>query len=177
MIGSEAMKTVIVSYPEAIMDPVPQLSNFLQAQFKLSLGGNFTYQQILDYLHSWNFKQEDFVSELGTFAIRGGIMDIYPYNTEWPIRLEWDGDTLIRLRYFDIRTQLSKENLSSILIIGKSEGIGKTTSLLNWCRAKEMKLWIRDQVECEAELEQEPTVWADYQSINNKVIWGTLVKI
>lgn len=176
LIGSEAMKTVIVSYPEAIMDPVPQLSNFLQAQFKLSLGGNFTYQQILDYLHAWNFKQEDFVSELGTFAIRGGIMDIYPYNTEWPIRLEWDGDTLIRLRYFDIRTQLSKENLSSILIIGKSEGIGKTTSLLNWCRAKEMKLWIRDQVECEAELEQEPTVWADYQSINNKVIWGNASK-
>lgn len=160
-------KLVIISYPEALLDSIPLIKTFAQQQLKLSLGASNGYQAVLETLQAWDFQQQDFVYAVGTFAVRGGIMDIYPYNTEFPIRLEWDGDEIVRLRYFDLKTQLSKETLSSIIIIGKAGATTQRGNLLDWAKDLDLQLWIRDLPKAKQELGQLST-----QGIfQNALVW------
>lgn len=165
-------KQVIISYAEALLDPVPLMHNFGQQQFRLSLGALNSYQEVLETLQAWGFQQQDFVYAVGTFALRGGIMDIYPYNTEFPIRLEWDGDEIVRLRYFDLKTQLSHETLSSIVVMGKSVIATKCGTLLDWAKDLNLQLWIRDLPKAKQELGQLATqaIW------QNALVWEHMPK-
>src|SRR5262249_51238049 len=52
----------------------------------------------------------------GEIALRGGIVDVFPLTQPWPVRLEFFGDELESLRFFDPLTQLSRESISSVTI-------------------------------------------------------------
>jgi len=56
----------------------------------------------------------------GEFALRGGIMDIYPYASDQPFRLDFDGDTIESIRPFDPFTQRSEESVAAITIADSS---------------------------------------------------------
>jgi len=65
------------------------------------------------------------VEEPGTFARRGGIVDIWPPNLTRPIRIDLFGDEVDSLRYFDPATQRSEQNVSSVEIGPGSEALSK----------------------------------------------------
>src|SRR5581483_4885396 len=56
------------------------------------------------------------VSQKGEIALRGGILDIYPMTSPWPVRLEFFGDELESLRYFDPITQISREQIAMVTL-------------------------------------------------------------
>src|SRR5690606_37465025 len=56
------------------------------------------------------------VTSKGEIALRGGILDVYTAPSPWPVRLEFFGDELESLRYFDPHTQISREEISEITI-------------------------------------------------------------
>lgn len=57
----------------------------------------------------------------GQFAVRGGILDVYPLTEELPIRIELWGDEVDSIRTFDVGTQRSIENLEEVVIYPASE--------------------------------------------------------
>jgi len=65
------------------------------------------------------------VDEPGTFSRRGGIVDIYPPNLDWPVRLELFGDEVDSLRTFDPSTQRTREHVGQVLIGPGSEALTK----------------------------------------------------
>jgi transcription-repair coupling factor (superfamily II helicase) len=62
------------------------------------------------------------VTEKGTFAKRGGIIDIFPYDNTYPIRMEFDEDILVSLREFDPLLQTSIKKIPSFSLMGCSKG-------------------------------------------------------
>ena len=71
----------------------------------------------------------------GQFAVRGGILDVYPLTAELPVRIELWGDEVDSIRSFDVETQRSIENLTEVLDLsggGDSPGEG----------GKECPFWI-----------------------------------
>ncbi len=62
------------------------------------------------------YEPEAQVSQKGEIALRGGILDVFPLTSPWPVRLEFFGDELESLRYFDPLTQISREEISSITV-------------------------------------------------------------
>jgi len=61
------------------------------------------------------------VEAVGHFARRGGILDIYPVGLADPIRLEFDGDSVVSLRRFDAATQRSLEQLANAVVLPRHE--------------------------------------------------------
>ena len=66
--------------------------------------GEFNFDLLISKLTQMGYKRESMVSDVGEFSLRGDILDIYPINDE-PVRIEFWGDEIESIRYFNINTQ------------------------------------------------------------------------
>ncbi len=112
-----AEAVIIVTYPEALMEPVP-MKQQLQAQtITIRRGETIQVTALAEKLTEMGFLRVDFVYEPGQFAIRGGIVDIYSYSNDDPYRLDFFGDEVDSIRTFDIEDQLSKERVDEADVV------------------------------------------------------------
>ena len=79
----------------------------LDASIELRVGTEVEPQRLADLLVDGGFTREDPVDEHGAFAIRGGIVDVFPATAAEPVRVEFVGDMVETLRHFDPATQRS----------------------------------------------------------------------
>jgi transcription-repair coupling factor (superfamily II helicase) len=82
----------------------------------LSRGDRIQPLDLAGWLEEQGYEPEAQVSHRGEFALRGGILDIYPATSPWPVRLEFFGDELESLRHFDPLTQLSRDQIPSVVL-------------------------------------------------------------
>jgi transcription-repair coupling factor (superfamily II helicase) len=82
----------------------------------LNRGDKLAPLDLIEFLEEQGYEPEAQVSQKGEIALRGGIVDIFPLTSPWPVRLEFFGDELESLRYFDPLTQISREEISSITL-------------------------------------------------------------
>ena len=71
---------------------------------------------LVEWLEDQGYEPEAQVTQKGEIALRGGILDLYPLTSPWPIRLEFFGDQLESLRYFDPVSQISRETVEQAII-------------------------------------------------------------
>ncbi len=71
---------------------------------------------LVEWLEEQGYEPEAQVTQKGELSLRGGILDVYPLTSPWPVRLEFFGDELESLRYFDPLTQVSREEISSVVL-------------------------------------------------------------
>ncbi len=108
---------VVVSYPEALAEAVVEQQTFTENTMHLSKGEEIGITALQDKLLEAGFNKVDFVYEPGQFSIRGGIVDIFSFSRELPVRIDFFGDEIDSIRTFNIETQLSKDKLDSVEII------------------------------------------------------------
>ncbi|MBQ5889209.1 MAG: transcription-repair coupling factor, partial [Bacteroidaceae bacterium] len=68
------------------------------------------------------FKEVTYVYEPGEFAVRGSIIDIFSFSSEYPYRIDFFGDEVDSIRTFTIEDQLSKERTNEAVIVPKLTG-------------------------------------------------------
>ena len=83
---------------------------------KVEIGGNLSYDDMIEYLNSINYDRTKFVEDPGDFSVRGSIIDFWSFSEKQPSRLEFDGDFLESIRHFDPDTQRSLDKLTSVTI-------------------------------------------------------------
>ena len=83
---------------------------------RLKRGETIAPLDLIEWLEVQAYEPEAQVTQRGEIALRGGIVDVYPPTSPWPVRLEFFGDELESLRYFDPLTQISREEVSEIVI-------------------------------------------------------------
>ena len=71
---------------------------------------------LVEWLETQGYEPEAQVTQKGEIALRGGILDIFPPTSPWPVRLEFFGDELESLRSFDPLTQMSREEIPGITL-------------------------------------------------------------
>ena len=69
---------------------------------------------LVEWLESQGYEPEAQVTQKGEIALRGGILDVYPMTSPWPVRLEFFGDEVESLRHFDPHTQISRDPIVSV---------------------------------------------------------------
>ncbi len=82
----------------------------------LAKGNRIDPLDLVEWLEDQGYEPEVQVNEPGQIALRGGIVDVYPPSSPWPVRLEFFGDELESLRYFDPVQQTSREEIESVAI-------------------------------------------------------------
>lgn len=108
---------LIVSYPEALYEKVINKRSLIANTFPVSVGERLDIEFLTAFLISQDFDKTDFVYEAGQFSVRGGIIDVFSFAHELPVRIDLFGDEVESIRTFEPETQLSKESVSRINII------------------------------------------------------------
>ena len=98
---------VLLTTVNAVLQRVPPQSYFSERSLVLAAGDSTGPARLCDFLVGQGYLRTDTVRETGEFALRGGILDIYPPGRGAPVRLDFFGDELETIRDFDAATQRS----------------------------------------------------------------------
>ena len=114
---------VILSTLNAVTQRVPAREILKTAAFKARVGYQIDEPELRNFLTRMGFVQSPTVTEPGDYAVRGGIIDIFPPGQTGPVRLDLFGDVLDGARRFDPATQRTIEKLDMIELAPVSEVI------------------------------------------------------
>lgn len=110
-------QAVVVATAEEAAQFVTAPQKIDDAVLSFKVGEDYEREAILSGLVSGGYERTDLVDRRGLFSVRGDIIDIYPLNEKEPIRLEFFGDTLENIRYFNEQTQKSSIKTDSVRIL------------------------------------------------------------
>lgn len=110
-------QAVVVATAEEAAQFVTAPQKIDDAVLSFKVGEDYEREFILSGLVSGGYERSDLVDRRGLFSVRGDIIDIYPLNEKEPIRLEFFGDTLENIRYFNEQTQKSSIKTDSVRIL------------------------------------------------------------
>ena len=116
----QSQVTVITSF-DGFMDALLPLQMVSERIRTFKLGDTVDFEQLKKDMVFLGYEREEETSGPGQFAVRGGILDIYPLTEELPIRIELWGDEIDSIRTFDVESQRSVENLKEITIYPASD--------------------------------------------------------
>ena len=112
----EQQDTVVVATFDGFMDALPPLEVMKERIITVKAGDVVDFEKLKEQMVLLGYDREEQIDGPGQFAVRGGIMDVYPLTEEVPIRIElWD-DEVDSIRTFDVESQRSIENLQEIII-------------------------------------------------------------
>ncbi len=83
---------------------------------KIQIGGELAFDELVEYLNLIGYQKDQFVETPGEFSIRGSIIDLWSYSEYNPARLEFDGDFIESIRYFDPDSQRSIEKVDTVTL-------------------------------------------------------------
>ena len=146
-VTGDGVRVIVVTYPEAMMEAVPQKEELAAASLRVTVGQRIQQSVLANQLAELGFERVDFVYEPGQYAVRGGIMDVYSYSNDDPYRLDFFGDEVDSIRTFDIENQLSKERVSEATIVQGGSGM-----VQNGSEVVQSGSWLMDYM-------PEGTVW------------------
>lgn len=111
----KGLDDIIVAPVNALL-PLPSPS-WVEAQtFPLHKGESFDMELLIEHLRDLEYRERDFVKEIGEYSVRGGILDVFTGWEELPTRIEFSGDEIISIRSFDPGSQLSIETKNEVII-------------------------------------------------------------
>ncbi|MBR4879353.1 MAG: transcription-repair coupling factor [Clostridia bacterium] len=112
---------MIVTTPDALMSRCIPLDVLIKNTFELKDGQEYSTNDILTSLVRMGYKRYSAVEGVGQYAQRGDIVDIFPINSINPVRIEFFGDEIDSMNYFDISSQRRIEKISEINILPVDE--------------------------------------------------------
>jgi transcription-repair coupling factor (superfamily II helicase) len=112
---------VVLATARGVLQKVPRPERLRRAVLELSVGSDHDPGALMERLVFMGYERLPEVEAVGQFARRGGILDVYAGGLADPLRLEFDGDTLVSLRSFDASTQRSLEQLPTARVLPRYE--------------------------------------------------------
>lgn len=112
-----AESLVIFTTPAGLFSPVPVVDDLLKEELRLVVGDVVNFDELKTKLgEELDYFSEAVCERPGQYAVRGGLVDVYPMNASAPVRLDFFGDELESIREFDPTTQRSLNSLNDITI-------------------------------------------------------------
>ena len=112
---------VILTTVNAWLQYVPVPEYFQKGSFQLSVGVSLKMPDFTTYAEANAYHRTNTVREPGEYAVRGGILDVFPPGSPMPVRIDLFGDEVETIKTFDPETQRSGEKINSITLYPVSE--------------------------------------------------------
>ena len=127
---------VIVTSPDALAEKVVSKSSLEDKSIQLHTGETLDREELQDLLLELGFNRVDYVYEPGQFALRGSILDVFSFSSEYPLRIDFFGDDIDSIRQFSVDTQLSTDKKESVVIVPDMDKVqGAQVSLMDFLPA------------------------------------------
>ncbi|MBQ0145582.1 MAG: transcription-repair coupling factor [Lachnospiraceae bacterium] len=124
---------IVVTTVDALMDKLEDPDKFRKKRLTLASGDRCDIDELEHRLAEFGYEREAQVENGGQFAVRGGIVDIFPLTEEIPVRIEFWDDQIDSIRSFDITSQRSVETCEIIHIYpAKEKELGGEAGFLRY---------------------------------------------
>lgn len=117
-----------MTYPDALAEKVVSRKELNDKTLKLNVGERVDTVFVTDVLHSYGFEYVDYVYKPGQYAVRGSIIDVFSFASEYPYRIDFFGDEVESIRTFEVESQLSREKKNGIMIVPDLAVTGEVTT-------------------------------------------------
>ncbi|HVS66611.1 MAG TPA: transcription-repair coupling factor [Thermoanaerobaculia bacterium] len=123
-VALDAMRTTdqpwVVCTPRALFRRLPPRASFARATLEIVAGQEQPPEALASHLVRYGYRRSELVADVGVFAVRGGVFDLYPPGEPRPVRLDLFGDVVESLRRFDPVSQRSAEELERLRVLPMS---------------------------------------------------------
>lgn len=123
---------IIISSVNAVMDTTITREIFNDCSKLIKVNNEENLKQLVSFFISIGYDHEPIVDIPGKLSVRGGIVDIYSPNYPYPVRIEFYGDIIETIRFFDPETQRSISNTEEITIIPTREILTSYIDMTNF---------------------------------------------
>lgn len=114
---AEQQTGIFVLPVTALSESVPDLKIILENRLQMIPGQEIQIEQISEILVEFGYQRVDLVSAVGEFSVRGGLIDVFPFELLNPIRVEFFGDFIETIRTFDVVSQRSQNQHNKVMIL------------------------------------------------------------
>ena len=112
----ESNRLTVITTISCLLEKYEDIKNTFDTSIKLKVGDKFDFDSLIYELTKFGYSRTKEIEVVGEFAVRGGIIDIYEYTKDNPIRLEFFDDEIVSIRYFDVLSKRSIEVIDFIEI-------------------------------------------------------------
>ena len=117
---------IVVTNLMGLLRYLPDYRAASKLEFKLQTGMAINRDKILEVLDSFGYKRDTLVTSTGEYAVRGYVIDLFLIEQEHPVRIEFFGNEIESIRFFDENTQMSITEVKEIICLPYQE-IATTT--------------------------------------------------
>ena len=167
----------VVTYPDALAEKVVSRRELSTRTLKLEVGQQIEVDSIVETLAGFGFERVDYVYEPGQFALRGSIVDVFSYSSEYPYRVDFFGDEVDSIRVFEVESQLSRERRESVSIVPELSvsGSGEFVSFLDFIPRDSVLafkdyFWVKERVDVVYEEAVSPLALAADEEHKNQLL-------
>ena len=137
---------VLITPVTSLTQSVPAPDTFFSAIARLKVGEGFNRDAMMRHWFKIGYRHVEMVEHPGEFGIRGGLVDLFSPMEKKPVRIEWTGDTIESMRFFDKDTQLSEMKVQEIRILPVFTPFRETpsfrhASLTDYFRNNTIQVW------------------------------------
>ena len=154
LIEKKADKSItVITTMDAFLDGLASPAELRSHRIRLSGGDVVDLTELEKKLTETGYQRESQIEGPGQFAVRGGIMDIFPLTEELPVRIELWGDEIDSIRSFDPESQRSVENLDEVMVYPASENWKEgmeTVTFLNYFPKEKSLIFLDEPGVCGA---------------------------
>jgi transcription-repair coupling factor (superfamily II helicase) len=114
-------RRIVLTTVNALVQRVPPRKLFEGRSILVGVGGRMPTDRLISYLQQNGYQRSETVREAGEYAVRGGIVDVFPAGSPEPLRLDFFGDAIESIRRFDALSQRSTGTVESASLKPVSE--------------------------------------------------------
>ena len=114
-------KAIIITNLMGYLRFLPSKEKFKNSKINLKIGDSINLDKLIEKLFNLGYKRETTVNMTGEIAVRGYVIDIFPINSDNPIRIEFWGDEIDSIRTFSIDSQLTISKINEVTIFPNTE--------------------------------------------------------
>ena len=118
---SSKKPSIIVTSADAVIHKLVTADNYKNALFELKAGYEYSQESILEFLETHGYQRCDLVENHGQYSKKGGVIDIFSPSYFNPIRIDFFGDEIESIHFFDPDTQRSYEKLEKTTIFPRRD--------------------------------------------------------
>ncbi len=152
---------------------LPSMNIFKNNTITIEKNKEVDFEELKKKILNIGYKKESIVNKTGDVAIRGYVIDIFPLTYDSPVRIEFWGDTIDSVRYIDINTQRSIEEIDNFIIYPNTETLLDDYSNIDILNHKDIINYI-EPVSIEKYLNKPVVIYNEYNEL--KIYYEQLVE-
>jgi transcription-repair coupling factor (superfamily II helicase) len=109
-------KFILLTTKKVLVTKFPDLETVITSTFEISIGDKIRYNDIVKNLREFDYQEISMIEAPGEYSLRGSVIDVWPYGEDNPVRIEFEFNDIVSIRYFDPISQRSINEIGKIII-------------------------------------------------------------